>query len=278
MPELPEVEVTKRGVEPHILDKSIERVLIHQNRLRRLVPSSLVEILPQAKIVGVSRRAKYLLFDCEVGWMIIHLGMSGSLRVLLPENRPHPLASKHEHIEWQFTDGTVLRYRDPRRFGMVDWFSGAIEHYSLLQKQGVEPLDKAFNGTFLHQQLQGKKQSIKTVLMQGKIVVGVGNIYANEALFYAGIHPKTRANDLCENQCMRLVKHIKAVLQAAIQMGGSSLKDFVHSDGSGGYFQQHYAVYGKHLQPCPQCQNPIDKITIDGRSSFFCALCQKESS
>lgn len=275
MPELPEVEVTKLGIAPHIEGKKIVRVQVRQPRLRRPVPSALAESLPDAHIVRIQRRAKYLLFDCDIGLMVIHLGMSGSLRILLPEHRPYPIAEKHDHIDWLFADGTLMRYRDPRRFGMVDWFCGAPEHYSLLQNQGVEPLEDAFQPHFLYTQCQRKKQAIKTVLMQGKIVVGVGNIYANEALFYAGIHPNKRACDLNLQDCTRLVKAIRNVLQAAIRMGGSSLKDFVHSDGSGGYFQQHYAVYGKANQACVQCARPIEKITIDARSSFFCAACQK---
>lgn len=273
MPELPEVETTLRGIAPHITGKTIHRVHIRQPKLRWLVPENLSETLCHQVILSCSRRAKYLILQFEHGIVLIHLGMSGSLRIFTPDNVP--LAGKHDHIDFECADGTVLRYHDPRRFGAVLWYAGAAEHHHLLQSLAPEPLSDEFNIAYLTPLLNARRQPIKTVLMDNKIVVGVGNIYANESLFLSGITPQRPANQLNATEIAQLIHNIKQVLQRAIECGGSTLRDFVDSNGKSGYFQQEYRVYGRHNQPCLQCGMPIHKIVIAQRASFYCANCQK---
>ena len=273
MPELPEVEITRQGITPHIVGKTVSQVIVHNGNLRRKVRSDLPQILAHARLNRTQRRAKYIILEFDLGVLIIHLGMSGSLRIILP-NSSTPL-KKHDHIDLLFTDGTILRYHDPRRFGLFEWFYGVSENASILQNLGVEPLDEQFNGTYLYQQLNNKKLPIKTALMSGKIVVGVGNIYANEALFMAKINPKRLSGCLKHQECNALSEAIKEVLQQSIQNGGSTLRDFTHSDGSHGYFQQYYRVYGKENAPCSICGTLIERMVQNQRSSFFCPNCQK---
>lgn len=274
MPELPEVETTLRGIAPHINHKTIAGVAVREPRLRRVVRADLPELLCGETVGEGRRRAKYLILPFAPGLLLIHLGMSGSLRVLLPHEESRP-PEKHDHVDFVFEDGTLLRYRDPRRFGLIEWFAGAEEFCPLLQKLGVEPLSAAFHAKYLHRQLSNRTCAIKVALMNPQIVVGVGNIYANESLFAAGIDPRCRARDLSLKACVRLVTAVKTILQQAIVAGGSSLRDFVHSDGTPGYFQQHYNVYARANAPCTRCGTPIVQAVIGQRSSFYCPYCQK---
>ncbi|MDO4997888.1 MAG: bifunctional DNA-formamidopyrimidine glycosylase/DNA-(apurinic or apyrimidinic site) lyase [Neisseria sp.] len=272
MPELPEVETTLRGIEPHITHKTVKQVIVRQGKLRWQVPADLSEILANERVESCTRRAKYLLIHFKTGVLLIHLGMSGSLRIfteIVPE------AGKHDHIDFVFDDDTVLRYHDPRRFGAVLWHAGAAEFHPLLQELAAEPLSDEFHADALFATLQKRQTPIKTAIMDNKIVVGVGNIYANESLFLAGILPTRPANKVSKQECRELVKQIKIVLQKAIAKGGSTLRDFVNSDGKSGYFQQEYTVYGRHDEPCTFCGTSIAKQVIAQRASFYCPKCQK---
>ena len=272
MPELPEVETTLRGIAPHILRQTVSAVTIRQPKLRWQIPPALPETLRGLVVRECRRRAKYLLIRFDTGVLLIHLGMSGSLRIWQGNA---PAAGKHDHVDIAFANGTLLRYHDPRRFGAILWLAGAAEHHNLLKDLGVEPLSDDFTADYLFQALQKRGSPIKTALMDNKIVVGVGNIYANEALFAAGILPTRRADRVSAEECRRLVAEIRSVLQRALKAGGSSLRDFLHSDGQSGYFQQQYQVYGREGEPCRQCGTPIARQTIGQRSSFYCPQCQR---
>ena len=269
MPELPEVEITRRGIAPHLIGKTIEAVDVREPRLRWRVPAE-VSSLAGRRIVSVKRRGKYILVDCGSGHLILHLGMSGSLRIVQPDTVPQ----KHDHFDLQ-AGGKVLRLRDPRRFGAVLWTSADVLAHKLIAGLGVEPLSAAFNAGALHALTRGHRVAIKLMVMDAKKVVGVGNIYANESLFRAGIHPRTRAGRLSRARCERLVAEIKDTLKAAIRAGGSSLRDFVHSDGSSGYAQQNYFVYDRAGEPCRTCGTPIRRVVMGQRATFYCASCQK---
>lgn len=273
MPELPEVETVLRGVAPHIEGRSVAAVTVRQAKLRQPVPETLGATLAGETVLECSRRAKYLLIRFATGVLLIHLGMSGSLKILLPD-APHPKPQKHDHLDIAFSDGTVLRYRDPRRFGLVLWFAGAAEHHPLLAALGPEPLTDDFDGSYLHQKLGSLKRPVKTALMDNAVVVGVGNIYANESLFAAGIRPDRAANSLSAEECEMLASCIKTVLARAIAAGGSTLRDFTDSSGHSGYFQQEYAVYGRQGQICPRCGGHVEKTVLGQRGTFFCAGCQ----
>ncbi len=269
MPELPEVEVTRRGIAPHLAGRVISAVEVREPRLRWPVPKEVLALAGR-KVAAVRRRGKYLLFDCGDGHLIVHLGMSGSLRVL-PQGTP---AQKHDHFDLVLGD-RLLRLRDPRRFGAVLWSSADIERHPLLEHLGVEPLSRALHPARLHQLTRAHRASIKQFLMDGRRIVGVGNIYANESLFRARIHPRTPANRLSLAQSERLSKEIKRTLNAAIRAGGSSLRDFVGADGNAGYFQQRYWVYDREGQKCRRCGRPIRRITQGQRSTYFCPTCQR---
>ncbi|MDO4248304.1 MAG: bifunctional DNA-formamidopyrimidine glycosylase/DNA-(apurinic or apyrimidinic site) lyase [Neisseria sp.] len=273
MPELPEVETTLRGISPHISGKTVAAVLVRQPKLRWHVPAGLAGTLENQTLIRCGRRAKYLLLHFQTGILIIHLGMSGSLRIFTPGTAP--AAGKHDHADFVFTDGTLLRYRDPRRFGAILWFAGIAEHHPLLAKAGPEPLDSAFDADYLHRSLQKRKCAVKLAIMDNSLVVGVGNIYANESLFRSAISPRRPANEVTRKEAALLCREIKAVLQRAIETGGSTLRDFVDSEGNSGYFQQEYAVYGRHKLACPNCGSPIQKTTLGQRGTFFCPHCQK---
>ena len=268
MPELPEVEVTRLGIIDALSGAVIERLIVRTERLRWPLPAA--ELLAGRRIATVRRRAKYLLVDCGDGTLIIHLGMSGSLRLVSPDLPPE----KHDHVDLVLAGGTVLRYRDPRKFGSWLWFEGAIAQHPLLAALGPEPLDDAFNADYLFQRTRTRHSPIKPILMDQKLVVGVGNIYANEALFHAAIRPTRAASSLPQAECERLVGEIKAVLLRALDAGGSTLRDFSAADGQPGYFQQTYYVYGRGGQPCRVCGMPIDHIRQAQRSSFYCSSCQ----
>lgn len=275
MPELPEVETTRRGIAPHLLGQSIANVIIRNPSLRWPIPGNLPELLVGLTIQAVTRRAKYLLLDCGVGTLILHLGMSGSLRIL-PYRlmQPIELPQKHDHFDLILSDQTVLRLRDPRRFGAVLWHTGDILQHPLLMNLGPEPLTADFNAQQLFEKTRECRASIKQMLMNSHVVVGIGNIYANEALFLAGINPKIAAGRIGMARYEKLVQAVKQILQLAIEAGGSSLRDFVNSDGNPGYFQQQYWVYGRGGERCKKCDHEIKKIRQSQRSSFYCPRCQ----
>lgn len=270
MPELPEVEITRRGIAPHIEGKTVTGVKVRERRLRWPVPRGLEGRLTGLTVRRVLRRGKYLLLDFGAGWLIVHLGMSGSLRITEPTAELRP----HEHIDLVFGP-VVLRMRDPRRFGAVLWASGDIAAYPLIASMGIEPLSPAFTGAWLHAAARRRRTAIKTLLMNAAIVVGIGNIYANESLFRAGISPRTTATRLSRARCDKLVQAVTETLSAAIAAGGSSLRDFVHSDGGSGWFQQQYFVYDRTGLACRVCGTPIRVTRLGQRSTFWCPSCQK---
>lgn len=275
MPELPEVETTGRGIAPHVTGQVIANVIIRNSMLRWPIPENLPALLPGLTIQTVTRRAKYLLLDCGKGALIFHLGMSGSLRVLLPELIQLPeFPRKHDHFDLILNNQTVLRLHDPRRFGAVLWHVGNIAQHPLLMNLGPEPLTADFSAQYLFRETRGLLACIKQTLMNSRIVVGIGNIYANEALYLAGINPKVTAGRIGIGRYEKLVQAVKHTLQLAIEAGGSSLRDFVHSDGTRGYFQQQYWVYGRSGKRCKQCSNIIKQIKQGQRSSFYCSGCQ----
>jgi formamidopyrimidine-DNA glycosylase len=270
MPELPEVETTRRGLMPHATQHVIVKVMVRNARLRWPV-EPLVSSAPCGQtILRLERRGKYLILVCENGSLIVHLGMSGSLRVV-PADTP---ASAHEHLDIILDNHTALRLRDPRRFGAVLWYAGDGQDHPLLAKLGVEPLSEAFDADYLYR-LTRCRTTIKSLLMDSHRIAGIGNIYANEALFYAGLHPETSAQHLTPEKASHLVLSIRDTLTRAIAAGGSSLRDFVGSEGKPGYFQQQYAVYGRTGLPCLHCGHPIQHLKQSQRSSFFCQNCQK---
>jgi len=269
VPELPEVEITRRGIEPFVLGKTITGVAVRNPNLRQRVPRNLAKLVVGQRVRRLRRRGKYLLFECDGGSLIVHLGMSGSLRVIEPQSAPR----KHDHLDLVF-GASALRLRDPRRFGVVLWSRGNSSGHPLLARLGVEPLSEEFSADFLYGITRGRNVGIKQLLMNAAVVVGVGNIYANESLFRAGIHPRTRAGRLSRARCARLVDAVRETLLAAIAAGGSSLRDFVHSDGASGYFQQHYYVYDRAALPCRVCGTGIRVTRLGQRSSFYCPTCQ----
>lgn len=271
MPELPEVEITRGGIAAYLTGRSIVNVSVRSRRLRWPIPDELISLLPGQKIEGVARRAKYLLFSCAHGTLIMHLGMSGSLRILSEPMQP----TKHDHFDLQMEHGVILRFRDPRRFGAILWWVGDTSQHPLLQQLGPEPLGPQFNAKRLYESTRGRRISIKEALMDQRIVVGMGNIYANEALFHARISPLTAAGRVGARRCQCLVAAVKMTLQRAIAAGGSSLRDFVDCDGNPGYFQQQYWVYGRADQSCRQCGEFIKKIRQGQRATYYCANCQR---
>lgn len=272
MPELPEVETTLRGIEPYITHQIVDKVVIRQAQLRWRIQDNLSDILHGQRIIGCHRRAKYLLIQFEIGMLLIHLGMSGSLRIFRGI-LPAPL--KHDHVDIQFKNGVVLRYHDPRRFGAMLWFEEKCDAIPLLTHLGPEPLEDNFSGEYLYATLKKQSRPIKTALMDNEVVVGVGNIYANESLFRAGILPTRAAKSLKKKECIALVDAIQKILRRAIETGGSTLKDFVDSEGRSGYFQQEYKVYGRTGEACQVCDTPIQKSIIGQRGTFFCPHCQR---
>jgi formamidopyrimidine-DNA glycosylase len=271
MPELPEVETTLRGLVPHLLKQRVADVVIRHPQLRWPIPKNLPRLLRGQTICSLRRRAKYLLLEFDHGTLILHLGMSGSLRIL-PVNTPH---EKHDHFDLVLDNGQLMRLRDPRRFGAVLWHEGDVMQHPLLAALGPEPLEKNFDTMHLYQVTRTRSAAIKLVIMDNHVVVGVGNIYANEALFRAGIRPQLAANKLSRTRCTKLVIAIQKILRAAIKLGGSSLRDFVNSSGEPGYFQQHYFVYGRSGEPCRQCGTTIKQLKQGQRSSFYCPHCQR---
>ncbi|HQU97348.1 MAG TPA: bifunctional DNA-formamidopyrimidine glycosylase/DNA-(apurinic or apyrimidinic site) lyase [Nitrosomonas sp.] len=276
MPELPEVEVTRLGIAPYLEGQSIASVVIRNPRLRWPIPADLSSILPQATIRRVTRRAKFLLLDCGIGTLLIHLGMSGSLRILQGGKTVFvDLPQKHDHFDLVLTDRTILRLRDPRRFGAVLWHTGNILQHPLLMNLGPEPLTEDFNAAYLFRRTRQCRVNIKQMLMNNQVVVGVGNIYANEALFLAGINPKIASGRIGLKRYERLVQVVRTILSQAIAAGGSSLRDFINSDGNKGYFQNHYWVYARSNLSCKKCGYAIKQIKQGQRSTFYCTQCQR---
>lgn len=270
MPELPEVETTLRGIAPHISGQHIVAADIRTPRLRFEIPPGLGQILAGTRVTRVHRRAKYLLFDCENGTIILHLGMSGSLRVVERNQAP----TRHEHFDLVFGNGKVLRFRDPRRFGSLLWTQTDVFRHPLLVNLGVEPLSDAFDTNTLANLAHGRKVGIKQLLMDSHAIVGIGNIYAAESLFRAGIDPRRAAGRVAKTRLARLVIEIKATLHDAIGAGGSSLRDFVGGTGEAGYFQQRYFVYGRGGLPCRRCGTRLKSLRLGQRASVYCPRCQ----
>jgi formamidopyrimidine-DNA glycosylase len=283
MPELPEVEITRRGLLP-LLNQTVKIVVIRNASMRWPIPAHLPQTLVNQKLLSLNRRAKYILAefgselgvmsgdeDIKSGTLLLHLGMSGCISLL---DRNYP-PEKHDHFDIVFDDGRVLRLNDPRRFGAVLWAGSAPNNHELLQPLGPEPLQKNFNAKYLKTELKTRSVAIKVAIMDSHLVVGVGNIYASESLFRARIHPQTPAKNLTLKQCEKLVTEIKATLNAALDAGGSSLRDFFGADGNPGYFQQEYFVYGRTGESCKVCSKSIKCIRLGQRSTFFCGHCQK---
>lgn len=270
MPELPEVETTRRGVEPHVSGRRVLAVQVHDRRLRWPVPAALARELPGRHIERVTRRGKYLLFHAGDRCLLIHLGMSGRLRVL-PDGHPR---QTHDHLDIGLDNGQMLRLHDPRRFGCALWLAGDPSRHALLKSLGPEPLESDFCGEYLYKRSRGRRAPVKNFLMDGHIVVGVGNIYASEALFRAGIHPLRAAGRLTRPRYARLAHAVREVLREAIRQGGTTLRDYVGVDGGSGYFQQQLNVYDRTGLPCPRCGHVIRQRTIGQRSSFYCTHCQ----
>lgn len=270
MPELPEVETTRRGIAPHVAGQRVRDVIVRHHQLRWPVPRGLRNTLQGHTINSVSRRAKYLLLEFDHGTLILHLGMSGSLRIIAP-TAP---AAKHDHLDLLLDNGKALRLTDPRRFGAVLWTTGEPQEHPLLTHLGPEPLSDAFSADYLYPRSRTRNSSIKQFIMDGKVVVGVGNIYASEALFLARINPQATASKVSMARMQRLTAAIKQVLTAAIAQGGTTLRDFVGGDGKPGYFAQQLNVYGREGEPCHACGTVIKQITQGQRSSYYCPRCQ----
>ena len=271
MPELPEVETTLRGIAPHIAGRTIVAVVVRDHRLRWPVAPGLATALQGQAIHSLQRRGKYLLLGLDQGTLLIHLGMSGSLRVV---NHRFPV-KKHDHVDLVFSDDCLLRFTDPRRFGCILWLTGDVNRHELLRNLGPEPLTGAFDGDYLYARSRGRSAAVKTFIMDNRIVVGVGNIYANEALFNAGIHPLRSAGRIALPRYQSLVTEIKAVLANAIRVGGTTLRDFTGSDGNPGYFRQSLNAYGRAGLPCLRCSATLREARIGQRSSVYCAACQR---
>ena len=271
MPELPEVETSRRGIDPHIRGQTIARSVVRQSQLRWPVSPQITALMPGQTVLGTQRRGKYILIETTAGHIIIHLGMSGSVRIL-PAGAP---AAKHDHIDIVFTHELMLRYTDPRRFGCVLWSEDAIAEHPLLARLGPEPLAEDFDTSYLFRLSRGRKTPIKSFIMDSHVVVGVGNIYANEALFMAGIRPLVEAGSVSRARMARLVACIKQVIAHAITVGGTTLRDFVGGDGKPGYFQQSLLVYGRGTETCKQCGGILQEVRLSARTTVFCKRCQR---
>ncbi|MFP5305699.1 MAG: bifunctional DNA-formamidopyrimidine glycosylase/DNA-(apurinic or apyrimidinic site) lyase [Gammaproteobacteria bacterium] len=271
MPELPEVETVRRGLEPHLVGRRVESVQVREPRLRWPVPAQLPQRLAGRRVERIERRGKYLVVALDSGdRVILHLGMSGRIFVLDADT---PL-QKHDHVDWRLDSGRLLRFHDPRRFGaMLLWPAQQASH-ALLAGMGPEPFSDAFDGEYLYRLSRGRSAAVKSFVMDGRVVVGAGNIYATEALFRAGIRPTRAAGRLTRAQCVRLAGKIREVLAEAVTLGGTTLRDFAGADGASGYFQQSLAVYGREGEACGACGGTIRRIVIGQRSSFFCPRCQ----
>lgn len=270
MPELPEVEVSRLGIAPHLQGRTISKIIVRNASLRWPVPADIQRAENQV-INTVTRRAKYLLLHTDSGAIVLHLGMSGRLRVV--DARLDP--AKHDHIDIVLDSGKCLRLTDPRRFGACLWQGKDDEPLSLFGQLGPEPLTDAFDANRLYQLSRNKQVAVKNFIMDNKVVVGVGNIYANESLFLSGIDPRQPAGKISRQRYLRLTDNIKQVLASAIEQGGTTLKDFTQADGKPGYFALHLRVYGRTGEPCEVCEAPIESVVIGQRNSFYCPKCQR---
>ncbi|SFL88889.1 bifunctional DNA-formamidopyrimidine glycosylase/DNA-(apurinic or apyrimidinic site) lyase [Marinobacter zhejiangensis] len=270
MPELPEVETTRQGIAPHCQGQTVTQVDIRNPNLRWPIPDALTAGILQQPILSVERRAKYLLLNFPGGTAIVHLGMSGSLRIITDDTPPQT----HDHVELTLASGIRLRYNDPRRFGCWLWSETPNAH-PLLAELGPEPLAPEFDGHYLFRLSRDRKTPVKSFLMDNHVVVGVGNIYANESLFKAGIHPRRAAGRISRDRYLQLCEAIKETLAAAILQGGTTLKDFVNSDGKPGYFAQSLLVYGRGGQPCESCGTVLKEIRMNQRTTVYCPRCQR---
>lgn len=271
MPELPEVETTRRGLAPHLVNQRILTAVVRNPALRLPVPRELAQQLAGATIRALDRRGKYLLIDCTRGTLVIHLGMSGRLWLVDAASA----AQAHDHFDLVLENGTAVRLRDPRRFGLVLWSGGDPLAHALLASIGPEPLSPAFDGQWLYEVTRRRAAAVKLVLMDSRVVAGVGNIYASEALFRAGINPKLPARRIGRARYDVLAVHVRETLKAAIRAGGSTLRDFVGGDGRAGYFQNEHLVYGRGGAPCLRCATPIREMRQGSRSTFYCPSCQR---
>jgi formamidopyrimidine-DNA glycosylase len=270
MPELPEVETTKRGIAPHVQGRVIERVLLRRGDLRWPIPRAIRTKLPGQRVETVERRAKYLLLHTQAGSALLHLGMSGSLRVLDADTPPRA----HDHYDLVLDSGLALRFNDPRRFGCLLWQKPGEVH-ELLRGLGPEPLSQDFDGERLWERSRGRSAPVKTFLMDQSIVVGVGNIYASEALFAAGVHPRRAAGSVSRPRYAKLAGEVRRILLHAITRGGTTLRDFLAPDGAPGYFEQELFVYGRAGEPCKLCGTPIRSAVIGQRATYWCPKCQR---
>ncbi len=270
MPELPEVETARRGIAPHVLGESIAEVIVRDRRLRWPVPGNLNKKLINRTLRKLSRRGKYLVFHFEHGAMILHLGMSGSLRIFTTNQPPE----KHDHVDFVFQSGSRLRFRDPRRFGCILWTDADPMQHELLSSLGPEPLSDELTGDYLFRKSRKRTQSVKTFIMDSRVVVGVGNIYANESLFMAGIKPQRKAGKISRNEFMALARSVKNVLELALAKGGTTLRDFVNGTGEPGYFRHELQVYDRAGLPCYTCKTPVKVQRLGQRSTFYCPRCQ----
>jgi formamidopyrimidine-DNA glycosylase len=270
MPELPEVETTRRGIAPYLVGHRVTALTIRQPRLRWPIPKSINRLLPGQQIISVERRAKYLLAHTEAGSALLHLGMSGSLRILGAD----AVVGKHDHFDWHLDSGRILRFTDPRRFGSLLWQKPGTIH-PLLVALGPEPLSDDFTGAYLWTLSRNRTAAVKTFLMDQSVVVGVGNIYAAEALFAACIDPHRAAGSVSRARYDRLANEVKRILAYAITRGGTTLRDFLSPDGVPGYFEQELFVYGRAGEPCKVCGKPIRSIVLGQRSTFYCSTCQR---
>ena len=270
MPELPEVETARRGIAAHLIGQRIANVIVRQRQLRWPVPVALVKALPGQIIRAVERRAKYILLQTDAGTVLLHLGMSGSLRVLPCHTPPQ----KADHVDIALSNGKCLRLRDPRRFGSLLWTTADPARHKLLRDLGPEPLGPDFDGGYLFEAARGRKLAARDFLMNTRVLAGVGNIYANECLFLAGIRPQRAAGRITRVRYVRLAEAIRQTLEKAIRAGGTTLRDFQNADGLPGYFQQTLNVYGRKSEPCPVCGAPIRALKLGQRSAFYCPHCQ----
>ncbi len=271
MPELPEVETTRRGIAPYVVDEKIKQVVVRERRLRWPVPAVLKRALTNSVVRKLDRRAKYLLFYTDSGCMLLHLGMSGSLRIV----KTGTAHTKHDHVDFEFFSGKVLRFRDPRKFGSIHWVTEDPFQHDLLKHLGPEPLDELFDVDYLYTKAANRKQSVKTFIMDSRIVVGVGNIYANESLFMAGINPLRKAGNISKARYALLVEAIKQVLASAITKGGTTLRDFINGEGKPGYFRNELQVYDRAEQPCVNCGQPLKLVRLGQRATVYCTRCQR---
>jgi formamidopyrimidine-DNA glycosylase len=271
MPELPEVETTRRGLLPHLVGRRIRGVVVRNAKLRWPIPADLERRLKGKEVLAIRRRGKYLLFDYEKGHLLVHLGMSGRLTIVPADQA----AKRHDHVDLQLEDRKTLRFTDPRRFGAMLWVQGPAEKHALLQGLGLEPLDAGFTGKALHERSRGRKVAIKQFVMNARILTGVGNIYASEALFAAGVHPLRVAGRISLARYERLAAAIRATLERALAAGGTTLRDFASAEGRPGYFQHESAVYGREGKRCRVCGSKIRAIRQGQRSTFYCPGCQR---